>query len=66
MIWKLWKKIQLTDVSNIVIQTLRFEKVRGKKYGKMKCFIMSCTRKASNVAIQTLRFEKVREKSTGK
>jgi hypothetical protein len=36
------------------------------KYGKMKCFITSCTSKASNVSFQTLRFEKVRGKSTGK
>jgi hypothetical protein len=41
-------------------------KSTGKKYGKMRCFITSCTRKASNVAFQTLRFEKVRVKSTGK
>ena len=51
---------QLTDISNVIFQTLRFEKVR-ENYGKMKCFITSCTRKASNVAFQMLWFEKVRE-----
>ena len=29
----------------VVFQTLRFEKVREKSTGKMKCFITSCTRK---------------------
>jgi hypothetical protein len=38
-----------------------FEKSTGKNYGKMKCFITSCTRKASNVVFQTFRFEKERE-----
>jgi hypothetical protein len=46
--------------------TLHFKHHGLKKYGKMKCSITSCTRKAINVASQTLRFENVREKSTGK
>jgi hypothetical protein len=41
--------------------TLHFKRCSLKKYGNMKCFITSCTRKASNVAFQTLRFQKVRE-----
>jgi hypothetical protein len=49
-IWKIQKK----------------SKLNSEKYGKMKCFITSCTRKASNIAFQTLRFEKVWGKRTGK
>jgi hypothetical protein len=57
-------------IFHTLFQTLYFKrcglKKYGEKYGKMKCFITSCTRKASSVAFRTLRFEKVREKSTGK
>jgi hypothetical protein len=38
----------------------------GKKYGKMKCFMTLCIKKASNVAFQTCGLKKVREKSTEK
>jgi hypothetical protein len=81
-IWKLWKKSKLNSEKIWKIQTkmqLNSEKIRkiqkkshlnsekkGKKYGKIKCFITSCTRKASNAALQTLRFEKVRKNITGK
>jgi hypothetical protein len=43
-----------------------FKRCDLKKYGKLKCVITSCTRKASSVAFQTLRFEKVRGKKYGK
>jgi hypothetical protein len=52
---------QLTDILSVVVW-----KSRRKKYGKMKCFITSCTRKASNVAFQALCFETVRGKKTWK
>jgi hypothetical protein len=45
---------------------LHFKRCGLKKYGKMKCFTTSCTRKTSYVVFQTLQFEKVRGKSTGK
>jgi hypothetical protein len=71
-IWKIWKKSRLNsekigkiwkkdklNSENVAFQMLRFEKVREKSTGKLKCFITPCIRKASNVAFQTLRFEKV-------
>ena len=54
------------DTSNFKIVKRCLWKSTGKKYGKMKCFITSCTRKASNVAFQTLRFERGGGKSTAK
>ena len=52
--------------SNVTFQMLYFIRCGLKKYGKMKCFMTSCTQKISNVAFQTLRFEKVQENDTRK
>ena len=57
MIWKI-EMFYKRHVLEMQV-TLHYKRCGLKKYGKMKCFITSCTRKASNVAFQTLRFEKV-------
>jgi hypothetical protein len=49
-IWKIQKKSKLNSEKICKIQKeskLNSEKI-GKKYGKIKCFITSCTRKKTN------------------
>ena len=50
-ILKIWKKVKLNSEKILKIQKkskLRIMKRQGKKKGKMKCFITSCTRKTTN------------------